>query len=195
MSCIARWGSTTAWTALGSGANNNVRALGIQPNRDLCAAGAFTVAGGNGAAYFARMATTCPATTSTLGSGCSGSAGPLVLSAASQPWVGGDFQATATGFGRVAVAFGLLGFSVPAIPLSLLHPAAGQDCYQLASADVTQLLLPVAGAATSRFAMPTGAVFVGVTLQTQVLQVELDMSLNITGISSSNGLSLTIGVF
>jgi trimeric autotransporter adhesin len=195
MSCIARWGSSTAWTALGTGTNSHVAALAIQPNRDLCAAGSFTVAGGNGASYFARMATTCPATTTSLGSGCSGSAGPVVLSVASQPWIGGDFQATVTGIGPLAIAVALLGFGVPAIPLSLLHPAAGPDCYQLASADVAQLLLPVAGTATSRFAMPTGVAFVGVTLQTQVVQVEVDFSLNITGISSSNGLSLTIGVF
>lgn len=38
-------------------------------------------------------------------------------------------------------------------------------------------------------------VFVGVVLHHQVLQIELDPTLQITQIGSSNGIALTMGVF
>lgn len=46
---------------------------------------------------------------------------------------------------------------------------------------------------TCSFGMPTDPIFAGVVLHNQVLQAELDMSFNITSITSSNGLAVTIG--
>ena len=62
---VARWDGS-AWSALGSGVNAQVRALTMLPNGDLVAGGLFTTAGGVSANYIARWD---GATWATLGSG------------------------------------------------------------------------------------------------------------------------------
>jgi hypothetical protein len=89
----------------------------------------------------------------------------------------------------------VLGLGTQNIPLSLLHPAGGPGCNLLANPDATMLLIPVNGVAVSQFAMPADPVYAGQSLYNQVLQIELDLSLNITRISSSNGLALMLGSF
>ena len=159
------------------------------------AGGGFTIFNGAVSVDLARLTTTCPATAVPYGAGCTGSGGPNVLTTTALPWTGSAFRATATGMAPNSVAFGLLGFLAQSTPLSLLHPQGGLGCDLLANPDVTLLLLPSNGAATEQFAMPTTTAYAGVPLHTQVLQIELDQSFNITLLTSTNGLSLTIGAF
>jgi hypothetical protein len=190
---VARW-TGTSWTHLGLGLGGRPFAFANLGNGDLMAGGEFLTAGGNASPYLARLTSTCGASAVGYGSGCSSSTGPIVLTADNLPWVGiGPFRSTATGMGPNSVAFGLLGFTARNTPLIQFHPAAGPGCDLLASPDATILLIPVNGAATSQFGMPTSAVFAGVVLHNQILQIELDASLQLSLLSASNGLQLTIG--
>lgn len=106
---IARWDGTS-WLALGSGMNAPVHALACLPNA-LVAGGHFTTAGGLTSAYYARFSIPCPATATPFGAGCSSTAGPIVLTATSLPWVGGTFRSTCTRMAPTGLAFGLFGFT------------------------------------------------------------------------------------
>ena len=195
---IARWNGSS-WSAFGAGmggsVQGNVLALTTLPNGDVAVGGDFTTAGGLVSAYVARLTTTCPAFATTLGTGCNSSVGPMVLTATSLPWIGGTFRSTCTGITPTAFAFGLFGFTSPGTALSLLHPAGGIGCSLLASPDGVLLLRPTAGSVTNQLALPLDPAFVGVVLHNQVLQVEVDPLLHITRIGSSNGITLTVGVF
>jgi len=127
------------------------------------------------------------------GAGCTGSAGPLALTGDNLPWTTRTFSATGTGFPAGSVGFGVVGFTTVSTPLSQLHPAGGAGCSLLVNPDVTLLLLPAAGSVTLSIGMPVTPVFAGVVLNAQALCVELDLSFNITAITSSNALAITIG--
>ena len=133
------------------------------------------------------------ASTAVYGAGCTGSGGPMVLTADNLPWTTRNFTATGTGFPANAIGFGLIGWGAVSTPLSTLHPLGVIGCDQLVSADVTVLLLPVAGSATLPIGMPSSTVFAGAVLNTQMIGVELDVLFNLTALTSTNALALTIG--
>ena len=192
---LARWNGTT-WSALSTGANDSVYALTALPDGDLVAGGRFLGTPGNVSAYVARLTTTCPAVVAAFGSSCNGPSGPVALTANSLPWTGSAFRATATGLSPTALAFSLVGYSSPNVPLSLIHPAGISGCDLLASTDLVLFLVPTAGTAVSEFLLPpNGPVFAGTILKNQVLQLELGPQFSLVSISSSNGLSLTVGTF
>jgi hypothetical protein len=191
---MMRW-SGSSWAPVPLSANGWVSCFAMA-NTDIVFGGSFTVINGSSvSAYFGRLTTTCPATATSSGAGCNSSVGPMSLTANTLPWIGGTFRSTCTGIAPLSLSFGLLGFTSPGTPLSLLHPQGGIGCNLLANPDATMLLLPTGGQVTSQFSLATSPAFVGVVLHHQVLQVELDPTLQITQIGSSNGIALTMGVF
>lgn len=135
-----------------------------------------------------------PAAAATVnGLGCAGSAGLMTLTPDSLPWTGRTFQITGAGFAAGALGFAILGFGTQNVPLSVLHPAGGAGCSLLVTADNTFLLLPSGGQAAFPLNVPPGTTLAGLTIQCQMLSVELSPSFNITTIASTNALAATIG--
>ena len=62
-------------------------------------------------------------------------------------------------------------------------------------ADATAWLFPSQGAVTSRLAIPNDLALAGVVVCHQVQQAELDASLHVVLLTSSNGLAITVGSF
>ncbi len=56
-------------------------------------------------------------------------------------------------------------------------------------------MIPTSGSASQQFAIPNDPAFAGVQLTHQFVQGELDAQGNLVSLSSSNGLTLTIGAF
>jgi len=172
-----------------------VDALLTTRSGDLLVGGEFWSVGAIASANFARLVPPCAATALPYGAGCSGSVGPVTLTASALPWVGGTCRTTATGIAAGALAFDLLGFVATSTPLSLIHPAGGVGCSMFVDAVATQLLVPSNGTVVSQVVLPNSPAFVGMVLHDQVLQIELGPTFAITGLSSSNGLRLTLGVW
>jgi hypothetical protein len=127
------------------------------------------------------------------GAGCIGSGGLMSLTADNLPWTGRTFSATAAGFPANGFGAGIIGFSTAATPLSSLHPAGGVGCDLLVSPDVSILLLPVAGSATLSIGMPDAPAFAGIVMNAQALCLEFGPFVNLTAITSSNALAISIG--
>jgi hypothetical protein len=191
---LARWDGTT-WSALDSGTNGYVRAVTRLANGDLLAAGTFSIAGSHVSSSLARLTTTCPAAAASYGVGCTGPAGPITLTATTLPWLGSTFSCSAAGIAPNAIAFGLFGLLPRATPLALLHPAGGVGCNLLLQADATWWLFPDHGTVRSLLAVPNDLALAGVVVHHQVLQAELDASLRVTSLTSSNALAITVGSF
>ncbi|MBI5853530.1 MAG: hypothetical protein HZB39_21180, partial [Planctomycetes bacterium] len=190
-SCIALWNGST-WSPLGTGTDNSVYALAALPNGDFVAGGVFTIVDGKPALYFARHLA-CPATAIPYGIGCTGSGGPNVLTAITLPWVGGTFRATATGMPSSLLALSMTGFSQVAIPLASLLPQGVPGCDLLASPDFADVIATSGGTAQFQLVLPNSASLVGAQFFHQVVPVELDQSLALTAVTSTNALAMTIG--
>lgn len=85
---IAKWNSTSGWSALGAGTNNTVTAL-LFSGGSLYAAGSFTQAGGNPANRIAKWNSTSG--WSALGTGLNGAADFGLVVAGGYLYVGGTF--------------------------------------------------------------------------------------------------------
>ena len=191
---IARWNGTS-WSALSSGMNSYVSALTTLPNGDLVAGGNFTPAGGVASACVAQLTTTCHATVVSYGAGCTGSGGPNVLAATSLPWIGSTFRSVATGMPTPALALGVLGFSTTSIPMPSILPQGVPGCTLLVSPDRLDVYLPAAGIVQTQFVIPNTVALVGVVLHQQVVPLELSGTGDITALTGTNALTLTIGSF
>ena len=196
---LARWDGS-AWLPLGWGVDRWVHALTTLPDCDVVAGGSFAKAVNITlivSAFVGRFRPTCPGTAVSYGSGCVGSAGAVALAGNNSPWLGATFHATATGMGSSSVAFALLGCAQTSIPLSSLHPAALPGCELLIDLRCVASwpLIAVAGAVRPSLFIPNDPVLGGGVVHMQVLQAELGASMAITGITSSNGLVLTLGTY
>ena len=191
---IARWNGS-AWSSLGSGTDSDVFALCTSGNGELVVGGQFDSVDGRVSRFLARFTTTCPATALTTGTGCIGSGGLNVLTATTLPWLGSTFRARATGMPSYAFVLAATGFSTLSLPLPPLLPQGQPGCSLLVSPDVVDVLLPQAGISTSQLALPTTPALVGQTFHQQMLPLEVDLALNITALTSTNALAMTIGSF
>lgn len=197
---IARWNGT-AWSQIGGGLiltntqnqNPSVNAIVAWPDGRFAAGGDFIRAGTVGSAYFALHQTPCPATAANYGTGCSGAVGPIQLVADRAPWLGGVFSSTASSCAPGSLAFWIVGFQQTTIPLSSAHPLGGSGCSLLASLDSVRFVIPVAGTAAGSLAIPSSTALIGAQFFNQVAVAELDPSLTITGIFSSDAVTATIG--
>ena len=166
------------------------------PEGDLVVAGGFlTMVGSVSANNIARLTTTCPATVTSSGTSCTGSAGQNVLTANNLPWTGSTFRATATGMTNNALAVSLVGLTTQSVALSSLLPQGVAGCTLDVSTESVQLLLPTAGSVDTQLAIPNTMAFAGVILHHQVVAAELNAQNNITAVTSTNTLTLTIGTF
>jgi hypothetical protein len=193
---IALWNGAS-WQALAGGCNGMVSELALADDHgSVVAAGEFAVANGNAAGRIARVVSSCASTAVGAGAGCSGSGGPNVLTTTRLPMIGGQYRATVTGMPAFGVAASVVGFSATALPLPLLFPGQGlAGCTLWANPDVVDLLTPVAGAASVNYAFPANPVLIGASMIHQFGGVELDLSLAIVAVSSSNAFTVTLGGF
>ncbi len=189
---IARWNGSV-WSAFGTGLAGGVgQALAVGPLGELAVGGDFRTVNGGPSAFVARLRTPCLASAVSQPSGCT--AGGPTLTADRLPWVGGTFRSSCSGMAATSIGLAALGASPLALPLSLVHPAGAPGCLLLASPDITLFVLPVGGTATLQFGVPNDSGLVGGVLRHQMLECELS-GLNLTSLESSNGLTLTVGMF
>ena len=191
---IARWNGVS-WSAFDAGTDNQVNALAVRANGDLLVGGDFHTVNGSLTPFFAQITTTCPATAVVSGSGCTGSGGPNVLTAATLPWLGSTFRARATGLPPMSFALIASGLTPIALPLSALLPQGLPGCTAWVLGDVLDVALPTAGAVQTQVAVPNSAGLVGATFHQQVLPFVFDLSGNLIELTSTNALTLTLGAF
>ena len=139
--------------------------------------------------------TTAIAAANPYGAGCTGPGGTLAYTADNLPWTGDTWTGSCTGVGASSLGLAVWGLGTVTTPLNLLLPIAGPGCDLLNSATLlTGPTAPVAGAVSVQLALPNNPVLAGFILHSQVAELEFDLSLNWTGLYSSNGLTLTVGV-
>jgi hypothetical protein len=191
---LARWDGA-AWSAFGSGCDGNVRGLAAMTNGDVVVNGEFLTAGGVVSARIARVSTTCPATVVSIGAGCTGSGGPNVLTATTLPWTGSTFRAVATGMPAQALVLSVYGFTPVSIPIASVLPQGLPGCDIHMLPDFIDVLLPAAGAVQTQLAVPDDVALAGLVLHHFVVPFEVDATLQVLAITSSNALTLTMGSF
>lgn len=182
------------WTVVAGGTNGQVRAMTTLPDGDVLVGGDFTLAGGQSAPHFARLASTCRATSGAAGAGCAGSAGPLQLTTTALPWLGGTFRATTTGVAPQSVGFAVTSLSPATVPLAQVLPVGVPGCLGLVGVDLGEIVLPTAGRIDSTIALPDDPAFVGLVLYHYLAVLEFTNGA-LTALVGSNRLQLTLGVF
>ena len=191
---LARWNGGS-WSPLGGQMDDWVLTLASLPNGNLAVGGAFVVVDDEVTAYVAQLATTCPATAESYGMGCVGAGGVNQLIAASLPWAGSTFRAAASGLASNGLALGVYGFGTASIGLPAILPQGLPGCELLVQPDLLALHVPQAGSLTTQLVIPNSLALANVVLHQQIAALELDGLGSITAVTSSNALTLTIGVF
>jgi len=191
---LARWDGS-AWTSAGGGNRRTVWAVAMTTTGEIVTGGSLTVLRSLFNAFVATLASTCPASATAVGSGCTGAAGPLALAVTSLPWTGGRFAARSTGIPAGALAIAASGFGNLATPIVSLTPLGVAGCDLLVTLDAWTLLLPAGGAATAELAIPDAPVLAGLQFRHQHVVLELAPPAQITGITSTNALVVTVGTF
>ncbi|MGB3968291.1 MAG: hypothetical protein WBO45_16265 [Planctomycetota bacterium] len=195
---IARWipGSWPGWVPLGAGLSPMwATAFAMKPDGDLLVGGYFTFADNLFSPYLAALTTTCPASAVSAGSGCTGAGGPNVLTATTLPWTGTTFRAMATGMPNNALALGVLGLAPATTPLSTILPQGVPGCTLLVSPLVLDLHVTTGGSLPTQFVIPNSAALANRVFHHQLVPIETDTLGNITALTSTNALTVTIGVF
>jgi hypothetical protein len=118
----------------------------------------------------------------------------VVLTATSSPWVGTQFQATATGVPGNAFAVVIYGLTPVSLPIAAVLPQGGPGCDLLVTLDLLDLRLPSGGAVQTQCAIPNSTAIAGFILRHQVAPFELGPG-GIVAITSSNALAATLGAF
>lgn len=191
---VARWNGS-AWSAIGAGTDGPVYAVAASPNGYLVASGSFTFGDNQVSPYVATLTTTCLASATSGGGGCSGVAGPNVVVATSLPWIGSAGTAIASGMPINSLAVGVLGLSPVAIPLAAILPQGAPGCPLLASPDLLTLHLTGAGSFATSLAIPATVALANTGLHHQVIALELSSSGGITALTGTKARELTIGSF
>ena len=191
---IARWNGT-AWSAFGTGADATVHELAQANNGDLVVGGEFQNTNGVANSRLGRVVSSCAPQAVALGTGCAGSGGFNSLAVTHWPLIGSTFRASSTGMPAFAFVLAITGFTSTALPINLALPQGLPGCTLYANLDLVDILLPVAGGAHSSLALGNTPALVGATIFHQHVPLELDLSGNITAISSTNALQLTVGTF
>ena len=178
----------------------SVSALASAANGDVLIGGDFAAiqlplaAGLLASGHLAVLTTACLAVAPLVPTTCIGPGGRLALTADTLPWVGATFRSTATGYAPQALAVAVFGLQSANVPLAQLHPTGLPNCNLLTSTDSLLLVFPAAGVSHHQLAVPNSAVFAGVQLSHQCLQLSLSGSGALQSISSSNALTLVIGL-
>lgn len=200
---IARWDGN-AWSNIGSGVQSlpigsgypsGVAGLAFLPSGTLLVGGAFWSANGTPANQLAYITSTCPANAVSYGAGCVGSGGQNLLTLVSLPWIGSTFRARAAGMPAQALVLSIYGLSQLSVPVAAVLPQGLPGCMIYMTSDVSELFLPVAGQVETQLAIPNAQSLVGVTLNHYVVPLEVNASIAITAITTTNALAITVGSF
>jgi hypothetical protein len=172
-----------------------VQAVALAGNGDLVVGGYFHRVANLTSANVARLAVTCPATATPYGSGCAGAGGLDVLTATTLPWNSSVLRARATGLPSQSFALMIYGFAPISVPIAALLAEGLPGCTLLVAPDILGLALPNAGVLdTEVFIAPTPSL-VGATFYHQVTPLEIGGGGQVTGITATNGLALTVGSY
>ncbi len=194
---LARWDGT-AWSALGPpGLTVGYEpALATMANGDLVVAGGVRVVSGTSViANVAILSTTCPATGTPVGVGCTGTGGVNTLDVRSLPWQGTTLRSQATGLPSSALAVEVLGFGAINTPLSALLQQGGASCRLHATPDVLKTYTVNGGSLDLALTLPTSAAIVGFPFYQQVVSVEVTPAGAMSLVTSSNALRFVVGQF
>lgn len=193
---IALWDGST-WTALAGGCNGQVAELALAADHgSVIAAGEFSLANGLAAGNIARVVSSCAPSAVSLGAGCTGAGGLNALAAVQLPLIGGQLRALGTGMPPLGFVLTVVGFTSVSLPLSVPFPGlALPGCTLYANPDIVDAVLPVGGTATTAYGFPISPALVGGSFVHQYVPLELDLTLAISAISSSNALQITVGTF
>ncbi|MEO6597634.1 MAG: hypothetical protein ABIP94_23055 [Planctomycetota bacterium] len=171
------------WTSLAV-TGYSVKAMAMWPDGKLVVGGDF---------LSATWAPTCPATAVAYGSGCAGAFGLDVLSALTLPWNNTTLRARATGLPWQSLAFTIYGFAPISVPIATLLPQGLPGCNLLVTPDILGLAAPTAGVLDTEVFLTIAPSTIGVTFYHQVVPLELNGALQVSGITATNGLALTVG--
>lgn len=196
---IGRWNGT-AWSFIGPAATyfsgaGEFNALAFAPHGELMVGGQFTTAGGINSNNAVGIRTPCPATTTSIGASCSGSARSLMLSPVELPWTGSTFRARSSAFSANAVGAVLAGVSSPNLPLSTWLPTAPVGCALLTSGEVAVQAVLNPGSTDIAIAVPDVPALAGLELFLQAIQLEFGSQGSSGPASSSNALRVVVGSF
>ena len=189
---IARWRSGV-WSPMGAGMDQTVDVLLALDNGDLIAGGAFGSADGTATSRIARRTTTCAAAATLLGAGCVGTTTATVLAATRLPWLGGMFEARASGMRSGSLAVGVFGFTPLAVPMPSVHPLGAAGCTLWVDDDILVQFALGGGVVATAIAIPAAPALVGGVFHHQVVPIELDATGELMALTTSNALTLTIG--
>ena len=193
---VARWDGTT-WSAigpgLGAGSPHQVITLTTLPNGDAMAGGAFDIVPGALGENLARLSTSCPATATGYGAGCTGSGGLNTLTVGGLPWIGSVMRSTTTGVQPGSIALAIWGWTQISIPLSSVLPIGQPGCNLLASPDFLIVTTAAGNSVASQLAVPNSPSLIGGIINHQVALVEVGAPGAFTKFTSSNAVAFTIG--
>lgn len=125
------------------------------------------------------------------GAGCASVGGANLLTVVQRPWLGSTYEDQGTGMPNLALICSVFGFAPIALPLSTVFPTGQAGCVLHVSPDFVDVLVAVGGAATWQAAIPALPALLGGTAFHQMVPLELDASLNLTAVTSTNSLRLT----
>lgn len=189
---LARW-RDQSWSAVSSHSLPPVYSAATTSG-SLFAGGYFTISSPVFTRNLAQFETTCPANVTTLAPGCSGSGSANTLTATRMAWVGGRYRATAAGLPMPSVALDVFGLSTTSTPLSGVLPQGAPGCVLAVSPDLLTVLPVANGTAEASLLLPNLPALAGVPLYHQVVTLALDAQLQIAEVTSTNALTLTIGI-
>lgn len=190
---VARWNGAN-WTAFGGGLDKAPSRVVPLATGDFAFVGDFAIADGQVSAAVAWLRSSCPASATPSGAGCTGSAGPVTLAATRLPWLGDTFAARTNGIAPASVGVLVWGGGATQLPLANVLPIALPGCELLVVPDTIELALPSAAVVDSSLAIPSSSSLLGQSLRHQVVLAELGVG-TLTAITASNALQLTIGSF
>jgi hypothetical protein len=185
-----------AWQALGGGTGQGpggINSVAVTAAGALAIGGSFNVAGGEPAASYTELRSSCPAATVSSGLGCASSGGANLLTAG-LPWGGSVWTATATGLPTTAVVVAALGFSTPVLPLSSVYPQALPGCDLQVAPEYLEFLVTTNGTASFSLFVPGLPVLAGLNFYHQMVPFEVVGS-TVTEITATNRLTMTIGIY
>jgi len=191
---LTRWdGGNYTSVSAGAGPDASVYGLTQLPDGDVLVVGSFLNVDGASSPRIAYLSTSCPASVTSYGTGCTGAGGLNRLEAKTLPWIGATFRAEATGMAPLALVLSVYGFTPVSIPSPSVFPEALPGCSILMTGDVIDVLLPNAGTVQTQVALPNDPALVSLQFHHYVFPFEVNASLGITAITNSNALTCTIG--
>ncbi len=193
---LLRW-TGASWSAITGAVPGSVFALAMTADGALAVGGSFATAGSppSSSPFLAHVVTPCLPHVTVSGAGCASSIGPHTLTALSPPWLGGTFRARAGGMPASSLGIAVTSLSPATIALAQVLPVGGAGCDGLLFADLTELLLPAGGDATSSLPLPDLPVFAGLALHHYVAALELGAGGGLVALTATPRLVLQLGAF